>query len=68
MPFPGPPPRLPDRNPTGVYRRTFTVPAGWDGQRIILTRTPDVSRPREVRVVLNWVSELERMAGPGGGG
>ena len=21
MPFPGPPPRLPDRNPTGVYRR-----------------------------------------------
>ena len=27
MPFDGPPPRLPDRNPTGVYRRTFTVPA-----------------------------------------
>jgi beta-galactosidase len=29
MPFPGPPPRLPDRNPTGVYRRTFTMSAGW---------------------------------------
>ena len=27
MPFPGPPPRVPDDNPTGVYRRTVTVPA-----------------------------------------
>ena len=25
MPFPGPPPSLPERNPTGVYRRKFTV-------------------------------------------
>jgi len=37
-----------------------------DGQRFIITRTPDVSRPREIRVVLNWFTELERLAGPGG--
>lgn len=36
MPFPGPPPHVPDANPTGVYRRTVTVPADWDGQRIVL--------------------------------
>ena len=27
MPFPGPPPAIPDDNPTGVHRRTVTVPA-----------------------------------------
>src|SRR5262245_46885966 len=27
MPFDGPPPRLPERNPTGVYRRTVQVAA-----------------------------------------
>jgi beta-galactosidase len=36
MPFDGPPPRLPDRNPTGVYRRTFTVPQGWRGRQVVL--------------------------------
>ena len=36
MPFPGPPPRLPDRLPTGVYRRRFTVGAGWRSRRVIL--------------------------------
>jgi beta-galactosidase len=36
MPFPGPPPRLPDHNPTGVYRRRLTVPAGWTGRQIVL--------------------------------
>ncbi len=36
MPFPGPPPRLPDRNPTGVYRRTFTTGRGWKRHRIVL--------------------------------
>ncbi len=36
MPFEGPPPRLPDRNPTGVYRRTFDVPASWLRRRTVL--------------------------------
>ncbi len=36
MPFPGPPPRLPERNPTGVYRRRLTIPAGWTGRQIVL--------------------------------
>ena len=29
-------PELPDRNPTGVYRRSFTVPAGWRKRRTVL--------------------------------
>lgn len=36
MPFDGPPPRLPDRNPTGVYRRRFAVPASWTRRRTVL--------------------------------
>lgn len=36
MPFPNIPPDVPDANPTGLYRRTFTVPAGWQGRRIVL--------------------------------
>ena len=36
MPFPGPPPALPERNPTGVYRRAFTVPANWLGGQVVL--------------------------------
>jgi beta-galactosidase len=36
MPFPGPPPEVPDANPTGVHRRALTVPASWRGQRIVL--------------------------------
>lgn len=36
-PFPIDPPFVPnDRNPTGVYRRRFTVPADWQGMRKIL--------------------------------
>ena len=36
MPFPGPPPALPTRNPTGVYRRALTIPASWlDGQVVL---------------------------------
>jgi len=31
-------PRVPeDDNPTGCYRRTFTVPEGWSGRQILLT-------------------------------
>ena len=36
MPFPGPPPAVPDANPTGVHRRTVTVPAAWAGKRLVL--------------------------------
>jgi beta-galactosidase len=36
MPFPGPPPHVPDRNPTGTYRRRVAIPADWDGRRIVL--------------------------------
>ncbi len=36
MPFDGPPPALPERNPTGVYRRSFTVPPAWLRQRTVL--------------------------------
>ena len=35
MPFDGPPPRLPDRNPTGVYRRSMTIPTRWEGRQIV---------------------------------
>ncbi|MCY0879672.1 MAG: DUF4981 domain-containing protein [Firmicutes bacterium] len=35
-PFPVDPPHVPDENPTGCYRRTFTVPAGWLQYRLYL--------------------------------
>src|ERR671933_383402 len=35
-PFPIDPPRVPQENPTGSYRRRFHLPAGWDGRRLIL--------------------------------
>ena len=37
LPFPPNPPYVPNENPTGVYRRTFTIDPEWDGKRIILT-------------------------------
>lgn len=36
MPFEGPPPRVPEANPTGVYRQTVTIPPSWGGQRVVL--------------------------------
>jgi beta-galactosidase/beta-glucuronidase len=33
-PFPVDPPYVPTENPTGCYRRVFTVPSGWQGRRI----------------------------------
>jgi beta-galactosidase len=36
MPFDGPSPRLPARNPTGVYRRSFTTGRGWKRHRVVL--------------------------------
>lgn len=37
MPFDDAAPAVPDDNPTGVYRRTVTVPRGWSGRRVVLT-------------------------------
>jgi beta-galactosidase len=36
MPFSERPPRVPQANPTGLYRRRFTLPDGWDGRRVVL--------------------------------
>ena len=36
MPFPGPPPLLPSRNPAGVYRRSFELPTAWFKARTTL--------------------------------
>lgn len=36
MPWPEPPPHLPENNPTGIYRRTFSVSPRWEGRRLIL--------------------------------
>lgn len=37
-PFPVDPPRVPDRNPTGEYRRRFTLPPQWDSGGSTLVR------------------------------
>jgi beta-galactosidase len=36
MPFDGPPPNVPTDNPTGVYRRSFNVPASWKQRQVVL--------------------------------
>jgi beta-galactosidase/beta-glucuronidase len=36
FPFPIDPPYIPTENPTGCYRRDFTVPARWKGDRLFL--------------------------------
>ncbi len=36
MPFPGPPPTLPERVTTGVYRTTFSAPRAWQDTQIVL--------------------------------
>ncbi len=50
-----------DTTPTS---REYDVSA--DGQRILMVKIPEASRPREAEIVLNWFTELERLAGPGG--
>lgn len=35
-PYPVDPPHVPQDNPVGHYRRTFTLPASWAGRRILL--------------------------------
>jgi hypothetical protein len=36
MPFQNNPPQVPDHNPTGVYAKTFQLPADWQNRRTIL--------------------------------
>ena len=36
MPFKNNPPFVPEKNPTGVYRKTFELPLGWKGRRTVL--------------------------------
>jgi beta-galactosidase len=36
MPFDNQPPAVPRKNPAGIFRREFTLPATWKNQRIIL--------------------------------
>ena len=36
MPFPEQPPRVPEKNPTGLYRTRFSIPQEWAGRRIVL--------------------------------
>jgi beta-galactosidase/beta-glucuronidase len=35
-PYPVDPPRVPNENPVGLYRREFAVPAAWDGKQVFL--------------------------------
>ncbi len=36
IPFPEMPPEVPRENPTGIYRRTFRLPAHWAGRRTVI--------------------------------
>jgi len=36
MPFDGPPPKLPKRNPTGLYRKSFSMPIAWKDRQVVL--------------------------------
>jgi beta-galactosidase len=37
MPFATEPPAVPEKNPTGLFRRSFEMPAAWAGRRVTLT-------------------------------
>ena len=36
MPFQAEPPHAPEKNPTGLYRRSFTLPPSWEHRRVVL--------------------------------
>lgn len=52
-PFPIDPPRVPNENPTGCYRRNFTIPAYW-AQRQVMLRFDGVDSAFHL-----WVNGLE---------
>lgn len=53
-PFPVCPPFVPTENPTGTYRRTFTVPSGWDANSQLRLRFDGVDSAFHV-----WVNGVE---------
>lgn len=61
--FPINPPFVPSENPTGIYRRIFAVPDGWDGRRNVL-RFEGVSSAFDVWVNGKYVgySKVSRLA------
>ena len=36
MPFTNEPPKVPEENPTGVYRKIFTLPKDWENRRTVI--------------------------------
>ena len=36
MPFPDEPPFVPENNLTGIYAKEFSVPAEWEGRRVVI--------------------------------
>ena len=53
-PFPVDPPRVPDRNPTGEYRRRFTLPPGWDRGGSTLVSSSRMLAPPASRTARVW--------------
>lgn len=49
-PFPASPPFVPSENPTGTYRRTFSVPTGWDSSSQLRLRFEGVDSAYHVWV------------------
>jgi hypothetical protein len=62
---PGPP--LAAGKPTVLFRGDFASIQGKnydvtkDGQRFLMIKTEETARPREIRVVLNWMKEAESL-------
>jgi beta-galactosidase len=54
FPFPCDPPRVPSQNPTGTYRRSFTVPSDWDSSAQLRLRFDGVDSAYHV-----WVNGRE---------
>lgn len=54
FPFPCDPPHVPSQNPTGTYRRSFTVPSDWDSSAQLRLRFDGVDSAYHV-----WVNGRE---------
>ncbi|MDN5794343.1 MAG: DUF4981 domain-containing protein [Intrasporangium sp.] len=60
FPFPLDPPRVPDENPTGDYRRRFDLPASWSAAAAVVLRFDGVESRYRV-----WVNGIEVGIGTG---